>query len=118
MCCLIKSFSHDILTYAKWTPWVKREKVNRQLCRTLENMRADDVIDFKQWSQWDGILYGIAQYIRTGRASVEIENKINALTGYGFIKLIIKMWLDGATCPGDAWDWLRKNGHNLDKLIK
>lgn len=118
MCVLIKSFSHDILAYAEWTPRVKREKVNRHLCRTLENMRADGVIDFKQWSQWDGILYGIAQYIRTGRASVEIENKINALSGYGFIKLIIKMWLDGATCPGDAWDWLRNKGHNLDKLIK
>lgn len=118
MCVLIKSFSHDILAYAEWTPRVKREKVNRHLCRTLENMRADGVIDFKQWSQWDGILYGIAQYIRTGRASVEIENKINALSGYGFIKLIIKMWLDGATCPGDAWDWLRNKGHNLDKLIR
>lgn len=118
MCVLIKSFSHDILAYAEWTPRVKREKVNRHLCRTLENMRADGVIDFKQWSQWDGILYGIVQYIRTGRASVEIENKINALSGYGFIKLIIKMWLDGATCPGDAWDWLRNKGHNLDKLIK
>ena len=114
---LIQSFSKDILNYAGWTVRVKREKVNRHLYWTLKNMRADGVIDFKRWSQWDGILYGIAQYIRTGRATVEIENKINNLTGYGFIKLIIKIWLDGATCPGDAWDWLRNKGHNLDKLI-
>jgi len=115
---LIQSFSKDILNYAGWTVRVKREKVNRQLYGTLKNMRADGVIDSKQWSQWDGILYGIAQYIRTGRATVEIENKINKLTGYGFIKLIIKIWLDGATCPGDTWDWLRNKGHNLDKLIQ
>lgn len=115
---LIQSFAKDILRYAEWTTRVKREKVNRQLFYTLENMRKDGVIDTKRWSQWDGILYGIVQYIRTGRASVEIENKVNGLTGYGFIKLIIKIWLDGATCPGDAWDWLRKKGHNLDKLIR
>ena len=115
---LIQSFTKDILNYAEWTLRVKREKVNRQLCRTLENMRKDGVIDSKRWCEWDGILYGIAQYIRTGRASVEIENKVDSLTGYGFIKLIIKIWLDGATCPGDAWDWLREKGHNLDKLIK
>ena len=115
---LIRSFAKDILNYAGWTTRVKREKVNRQLFYTLENMRKDGVIDTKRWSQWDGILYGIVQYIRTGRASVEIENKVNSLTGYGFIKLIIKIWLDGGTCPGDAWDWLRKKGHNLDKLIR
>lgn len=115
---LIRSFAKEILDYAGWTTRVKREKVNRQLFYTLENMRKDGVIDTKRWSHWDGILYGIVQYIRTGRASVEIENKIDSLTGYGFIKLIIKMWLDGATCPGDAWDWLREKGHNLDKLIR
>lgn len=115
---LIQSFAKDILSYAEWTTRVKREKVNRQLCRTLENMRADGEINSKTWCELDGILYGIVQYIRTGRASVEIENKVDSLTGYGFIKLIIKIWLDGATCPGDAWDWLREKGHNLDKLIK
>ena len=115
---LIRSFAKEILNYAGWTARVKREKVNRQLFYTLENMRKDGVIDTKRWSQWDGILYGIVQYIRTGRASVEIENKVDSLTGYGFIKLIIKIWLDGATCPGDAWDWLRNKGRNLDKLIR
>lgn len=115
---LTQSFAKDILNYAEWTTRVKREKVNRQLCRTLENMRKDGEINSKTWCEWDGILYGIVQYIRTGRASVEIESKIDSLTGYGFIKLIIKIWLDGATCPGDAWDWLREKGHNLDKLIR
>ena len=115
---LIRSFAKEILNYAEWTTRVKREKVNRQLFYTLENMRKDGAIDTKRWSQWDGILYGIVQYVRTGRATVEIENKLDSLTGYGFIKLIIKMWLDGCNCPGDAWDWLRKKGHNLDKLIR
>lgn len=115
---LVRTFAKEILDYAEWNTRVKREKVNRQLFYTLKNMRKDGVIDTKRWSQWDGILYGIVQYIRTGRASVEIENKVDSLTGYGFIKLIIKIWLDGATCPGDAWDWLREKGHNIDKLIR
>ncbi|NEP13737.1 MAG: hypothetical protein F6K14_26755 [Symploca sp. SIO2C1] len=57
----------------------------------------------------DAIIYGIAWYIEIGRATAEIEQELKALTGRKFLRLVVRIYLDGVDVSGNVGSWLRSH---------
>ncbi len=115
---LISIYSNQICVAAGFTSRVKRSKVDAILCNVLRIAKEDGILTASEWSGLDAVWYGINWYIQTGRATVEIESELKALTGLQLIRLVVKIWLDGCNTPGDAGDWLRKWQGGYARMIK
>ena len=115
---LISTYAAQICEYAGYSNRVKRDRVDATLPRVIQGMKANGIFTASEWSGLDAVFYGINWYIQTGRATVEIESELKALTGRQLICLVVKIWLDGVNVSGDAGEWLKRYQGSYARLIK
>lgn len=99
--------------YAGFSTRVKRQEITLRLGWVLRDAREDGLINTAEWCALDAIVYGLAWYVQTGRATVEIAQALDGLSGRKFLALVCCMELEGVAVSGDVGPWLRANLHRL-----
>jgi hypothetical protein len=105
---VVAEYAQEFLFFCNYTTRVKRNVIDTLFTSNIRSMQEDGIYSQQQAIAFDAIWYGIHWYIQTGRASVEIEKEIHSLTGFQILKLVFKIWADGANTSGEAGDWLNK----------
>ena len=115
---VILMYAKELLEFCNYSVRVKRSVVDTLFLSHIRSMREDGIYSQEQAIAYDAIWYGIHWYIQTGRASTETEKEIQSLTGLQIIKLVFKIWADGAKTSGDTADWLRKWQGSYVRLLR